>query len=60
MEAEFAKRDEAGKRIDFLCQEMNREVNTLGSKNQLPRAGGVIVSLKEAIENIREQARNVE
>jgi uncharacterized protein (TIGR00255 family) len=60
MDAELAKTDEAGKRIDFLCQEMNREVNTLGSKNQLPRAGGLIVSLKEAIENIREQARNVE
>ncbi len=60
MAAELDGRAGSGKRIDFLCQEMNREVNTLGSKNQLPGLGSRIVSMKEAIENIREQARNVE
>jgi uncharacterized protein (TIGR00255 family) len=60
MSSELDGKTGTGKRIDFLCQEMNREVNTLGSKNQLPKMGSWIVALKEAIENIREQARNVE
>lgn len=49
-----------GKKLDFLCQEMNREANTIGSKNILARIGEAVVSLKDAIENMREQIRNVE
>ena len=49
-----------GKKLDFLCQEMNREANTIGSKNILARIGEAVVSLKDAIENVREQVRNVE
>ena len=49
-----------GKKLDFLCQEMNREVNTIGSKNILVPIGEAVVSLKDAIENIREQLRNIE
>jgi uncharacterized protein (TIGR00255 family) len=60
MGSELDGKSGTGKRIDFLCQEINREVNTLGSKNQLPKMGSWIVAMKEAIENIREQARNVE
>jgi len=60
MEMELDGRQGSGKRIDFLCQEMNREVNTIGSKNQMAATGAWIVALKEALENIREQARNVE
>lgn len=55
--------DEAGdpgKRMDFICQEINREVNTIGSKCQLEEVGATVVLMKEAVENIREQARNVE
>ncbi len=54
------ERDPApGKILDFLCQEMNREINTIGSKSQLVDTAGRVVVVKEAIENIREQARNV-
>jgi len=54
-----AKRTSVGKRLDFLCQELNREANTLGSK-----AGSVAVTrhameLKLLIEQIREQAQNL-
>jgi len=49
-----------GKKLDFLCQEMNREVNTIGSKNILAPIGEAVVALKDAIENVREQLRNIE
>ena len=41
-------------------QEINREINTIGSKNQFVEVGNMVVSAKNALENIREQARNVE
>ncbi|MBR1919368.1 MAG: YicC family protein [Spirochaetales bacterium] len=49
-----------GKRLDFLCQEMNREVNTTASKSQLAEVNLETVSMKDHIENIREQIRNIE
>jgi uncharacterized protein (TIGR00255 family) len=49
-----------GKKLDFLCQEMNREVNTIGSKNMLVAISHAVVEMKDALENIREQLRNVE
>ncbi len=49
-----------GKRLDFLCQEMNREVNTTASKSQLAEINLETVAMKDHIENIREQIRNVE
>ncbi len=49
-----------GRRLDFLTQELNREVNTLAAKLALPAAGRLAVDLKVAIEQIREQAQNVE
>lgn len=49
-----------GKRIDFICQEANREINTIGSKNQLTESGAIVINAKDALENIREQAKNVE
>jgi uncharacterized protein (TIGR00255 family) len=49
-----------GKKLDFLCQEMNREVNTIGSKSMLLAVSREVVELKDALENIREQLRNVE
>jgi uncharacterized protein (TIGR00255 family) len=48
------------KRMDFLCQEMNRETNTIGSKNILVPVAHAVVEMKDALENIREQLRNVE
>lgn len=49
-----------GKRLDFLCQEINREVNTIGSKSFVLDISRQVVEMKDALENIREQLRNVE
>lgn len=49
-----------GKRLDFLCQELNREVNTIGSKSIIAEVNQAVVVMKESLENIREQLRNVE
>jgi uncharacterized protein (TIGR00255 family) len=49
-----------GKKLDFLCQEMNREVNTVGSKSMMLEVSRAVVELKDALENVREQLRNVE
>ena len=49
-----------GKRMDFLSQEMNREINTIGSKSQMVEVNFEVVNMKDALENIREQIRNVE
>lgn len=48
------------KKLDFLCQEMNREVNTIGSKNILIPVSHAVIEMKDALENIREQLRNIE
>ena len=50
----------SGKKLDFFCQELNREINTIGSKNMLTTIGKCVVSLKDDLENIREQLRNIE
>ncbi len=49
-----------GKKLDFICQEINREVNTIGSKILLFEVNNAVVSLKDSLEKIREQLRNVE
>jgi uncharacterized protein (TIGR00255 family) len=49
-----------GKKLDFICQELNREFNTIGAKNLLVEVDGAIVALKDHVEKIREQLRNVE
>ena len=48
------------KKLDFLCQEMNREINTIGSKSNLLEISQAVIEAKEAVEKIREQLRNVE
>ena len=62
--AEFNKllksSEPVGKRMDFLCQEMNREINTIGSKSQIVEVNFEVVNMKDALENIREQIRNIE
>jgi len=50
----------AGRRLDFLMQELNREANTLGSKSVAAETTGVSVELKVLIEQMREQIQNVE
>ena len=50
----------AGRKMDFLIQELNRESNTIGSKCQNADIAHVVVDLKAEIEKIREQIQNVE
>ncbi len=50
----------AGRRLDFLMQELNREANTLGSKAFDPRSTQAAVTLKVLIEQMREQVQNIE
>jgi len=57
---ETAKNDRPGKKLDFLCQEINREINTIGSKSVILEVSRAVVEMKEALENVREQLRNVE
>lgn len=50
----------AGKRLDFLMQELNREANTLASKSPATDITGVAMEMKVLIEQIREQVQNLE
>lgn len=52
--------DFVGRRLDFLLQEMSREVNTIGSKSQDAPVAHVVVEAKAEIERMREQVQNVE
>ncbi len=56
----LASPEPAGRRMDFLVQEMHREVNTTGSKSQSTEVSTRIVELKAELERIREQVQNVE
>ena len=57
---DYLKYDEPiGKRLSFLIQELNREINTIGSKSPLHEVTGIIVEVKNEIEKIREQVQNI-
>jgi len=49
-----------GRKLDFLVQEMNREINTLGSKVEGTRGTAVVIAAKAELERIKEQVQNVE
>lgn len=49
-----------GRKLDFLIQEMNREVNTVGSKSADSKMAQSVVRLKELLEQLREQIQNIE
>ena len=49
-----------GKKIDFLIQEINREVNTIGSKANCLEITNRVIEIKTEVENIREQIQNIE
>ncbi len=55
-----ASPDPCGRKLDFLLQEMNREVNTLGAKIEGAGVSELIVATKAELEKLREQAQNVE
>jgi uncharacterized protein (TIGR00255 family) len=50
----------AGRRLDFLTQELNREINTIGSKSQSATVAARVVDAKAEVERLREQIQNVE
>ena len=58
--ATLQKPEPAGRRLDFLMQELNREANTLGSKSAAVTTSRASVDLKVLIEQMREQIQNVE
>ncbi|MDR3356876.1 MAG: YicC family protein [Spirochaetaceae bacterium] len=58
--AEIARKTGAGKKLDFISQEINREINTIGSKTPLVEVSRIVIDMKDAVENIREQLRNLE
>lgn len=59
MKDELENNPYPGKKIDFICQEMNREINTIGSKNQFAEVGAMVIKAKDSLENIREQSKNI-
>ncbi len=52
--------DPTGRKLDFLVQEINREINTIGSKAQDLRITSIVVDAKSEVEKIREQIQNIE
>ncbi|MEE2766391.1 MAG: YicC/YloC family endoribonuclease [Pseudomonadota bacterium] len=60
VERVLANEDIAGRRLDFLLQEMNREANTLGSKSTDKETTQASVEMKVLIEQMREQVQNIE
>ena len=58
--AALASGEPAGRRLDFLMQEFNREANTLSSKSQDTETTRAAVTMKVLIEQMREQVQNIE
>lgn len=56
----IASKEAAGRKLNFLIQEMNREVNTIGSKSSATEITHIVVGMKEELEKIREQLQNIE
>ncbi|MCX5692210.1 MAG: YicC family protein [Candidatus Omnitrophica bacterium] len=52
--------EEAGRKLDFILQELNREINTLGAKANDIKISRVVINVKSELEKMREQAQNVE
>jgi uncharacterized protein (TIGR00255 family) len=60
MEAAINGREPSGKKLDFVSQEMLREINTMGSKSRSAVIRSLVIELKTEVERIREQVQNVE
>ena len=56
----FKETQPVGKKMEFLLQEMNREVNTIGSKSMDSEISHQVVSIKAELEKLREQVQNIE
>ena len=57
---ELSQKKSSGKKLSFLLQELNREANTMGSKIMDAEIAGIVVSIKEDLEKMREQVENME
>lgn len=60
MEKAIGGREASGKKLDFISQEMVREINTIGSKSRTAAIRSLVIELKTEVERIREQVQNVE
>jgi uncharacterized protein (TIGR00255 family) len=60
IESQLEKGGQVGKRLDFLFQELNREINTLGNKSQDLEISKEVIELKMWVEQMREQSLNLE
>ena len=49
-----------GRKLDFLCQELHREVNTISSKLHQSSVAGIVLDMKQNVEKIRQQVQNIE
>lgn len=58
--AAMKRNEPVGRRLDFLAQELNREINTIGSKAAEHAVSALVVDMKSTLERIREQVANVE
>lgn len=58
--ASISKGGVVGRRLDFLVQEIQREINTIGSKSGLPEISEIVVQFKTDLEKVREQVQNIE
>jgi uncharacterized protein (TIGR00255 family) len=56
----FDLNEAVGRKLDFIIQEMNREVNTIGSKANNLEVTNIVLNIKNEIEKIREQIQNIE
>ncbi|HAZ09923.1 MAG TPA: YicC family protein [Candidatus Omnitrophica bacterium] len=52
--------EEAGRKLDFILQELNREINTLGAKANDIKISRIVINIKSELEKMREQAQNIE
>ena len=53
-------KEDIGKRLNFLLQEMHREANTISSKTTMLEISHKVINVKEEIEKLREQVQNIE
>jgi len=60
LKEELSKDGAIGRRLDFICQEIMREANTIGAKNQMKEITPLVICIKTCVENIREQVKNIE
>ncbi|MEE9552677.1 MAG: YicC/YloC family endoribonuclease [candidate division Zixibacteria bacterium] len=60
LESSLKENKPIGKRLNFILQELNREINTIGSKSSDYEISSRVISVKEEIERLREQVQNIE